>query len=40
MHTSEAVGSGTNVMLDIFAPPREDFVAQGWVLNHDDYPAS
>ena len=40
VHTSEAVGSGTNVMLDIFAPPREDFAAQGWVLNHADYPAS
>lgn len=40
VHTSEAVGSGTNVMIDIFAPPREDFAAQGWVLNHADYPAS
>lgn len=40
VHTSEAVGSGTNVMLDVFAPPREDFAAQGWVLNNADYPAS
>ena len=39
VHTSEAVGEGTNVMLDLFAPPRTDFVAQGWVLNDDDYPA-
>jgi hypothetical protein len=40
VHTSQAVGSGNNVMLDIFAPPREDFAAQGWVLNQADYPAS
>lgn len=38
VHTSEAVGEGTNVMLDLFAPPRGDFIAQGWVLNDDDYP--
>ena len=40
VHTSEAVGSGTNVMLDLFAPPRKDFAAQGWVLNTHDYPLS
>jgi quercetin dioxygenase-like cupin family protein len=39
VHTSEAVGQGINVMLDLFAPPRTDFIAQGWVLNDDDYPA-
>lgn len=38
VHTSEAVGEGTNIMLDLFAPPRTDFIAQGWVLNDDDYP--
>jgi hypothetical protein len=38
VHTSEAAGSGTNVMLDLFAPPRSDFIEQGWVLNDDDYP--
>lgn len=39
VHTSEAIGSGTNLMLDIFSPPRTDFAAQGWVLNDGDYPA-
>ncbi|WP_225735024.1 hypothetical protein [Pseudoclavibacter endophyticus] len=38
VHTSQ--GSGTHQqLLDIFAPPREDFAEAGWVLNADDYPA-
>lgn len=40
IHTSEAIGMGSNKMLDIFAGPRIDFSArEGWVLNAEDYPA-
>jgi len=37
IHTTEGVGEGTHMLLDIFSPPRRDFIAKGWVLNSGDY---
>jgi hypothetical protein len=40
VHTSQAVGEGEHMLIDIFSPPRADFSAKaGWVLNADEYPA-
>lgn len=39
IHTTEGVGEGRHVLVDIFAPPREDFIAMGWVHNADEYVA-
>jgi mannose-6-phosphate isomerase-like protein (cupin superfamily) len=39
VHTTRAVGAGPHVLVDVFAPPRADFLARGWVLNADEYRA-
>jgi hypothetical protein len=33
IHTSQAVGDGTNRLIDVFSPARADFLEKGWVLN-------
>lgn len=37
IHTSEGVGGGRHILIDVFAPPREDFIAKGWVHNAAEY---
>jgi hypothetical protein len=39
IHTSASIDPGTNLLVDIFSPPRIDFSNMaGWVLNADEYP--
>jgi hypothetical protein len=40
IHTTEGVGEGRHVLLDVFSPPRFDFIANGWVFNARDYVAT
>lgn len=40
IHTTRAVGTGPHQLIDVFAPPREDFSARGWVINDGDYSGS
>lgn len=37
IHTTEGVGEGRHLLIDIFAPVRADFVAKGWIANAGDY---
>ena len=36
VHTANSTSAGPNQMIDLFSPPRDDFVARGWVLNRAD----
>ena len=36
-HTSEGVGPGRHLLIDVFSPPRADFRARGWIANAGDY---
>jgi hypothetical protein len=37
IHTTEGVGDGHHLLIDVFAPPRRDFIARNWVLNASEY---
>ena len=37
IHTSEGVRQEHHLLIDIFSPPRRDFIAKGWVQNAGDY---
>ena len=40
IHTTEGIGDGHHLLIDVFAPPRRDFIGKGWVFNAGDYVAS
>lgn len=37
IHTSEGTGEGRHVLIDVFSPPRQDFIASRWVFNAADF---
>jgi len=37
IHTTEGVGEGHHFLVDLFSPPRADFIGKGWVANSADY---
>lgn len=37
VHTTEGAGDGHHLLIDIFSPPRTDFIDKGWVFNAGDY---
>lgn len=40
IHTTEGLGEGRHLLLDVFSPPRFDFIGNGWVFNAGDYEAA
>ena len=39
VHTTEGIGDERHLLIDVFSPPRRDFIARGWVANASDYEA-
>lgn len=37
VHTTEGLGEDEHLLIDIFAPPRADFLERGWIANAADY---
>jgi len=37
IHTTQGIGEEPHLLIDIFAPPRRDFIAKGWVANSSEY---
>lgn len=37
IHTTEGLGDGHHILLDVFCPPRADFLAKGWIANDTEY---
>lgn len=37
IHTSEGVGPGHHLLIELFCPPRRDFRDRGWIANADAY---
>jgi hypothetical protein len=37
VHTTEGIGDERHLLIDVFSPPRRDFIAKGWVANAQDY---
>jgi hypothetical protein len=37
IHTSRSTNQGLSVLIDLFAPPRPDFLQKAWVLNASEY---
>jgi mannose-6-phosphate isomerase-like protein (cupin superfamily) len=37
VHTTEGVGDGHHLLIDVFSPPRRDFIEKNWVANSGNY---
>lgn len=40
IHTTEGIGDGPHILIDVFAPVRRDFIEKGWMHNAGDYTPS